>query len=429
MYRDLRLAKGVARSCRVPIWSPVSLAYAVRRSPFLRLSVSRITIDAVGFLLHTNLTDECAKRSKVILANEVPHGGLSRTTRAYAPPMADPVATARARAARPLLVLIANDQEWSARSLETVLGPRGYAVLRSYNARQTLDLARRVRPDVVIVDCRLPDGDGLDVCRTLREPAYLGPATPILVTSSDPGHRGQQLAAYAAGAWDYVLMPLDGEVLIHKLDTFTAAKREADRLREEGLLDPATGLYNARGLARRAREIGAEASRRGDALACVALIPAPADGSDFDEATAEDVVTRIAEQLGELLRRTGRTSDALGRLGRTEFAIIAPHTEAAGAHRLAERVREAVEAEQITTVSGSFPLPTAYTGDAPPTGSHATELGAHIHVRVGYYAVPDFAESSVDAVEMLVRAASALRQSASGSPESTIQEFSEVIPG
>jgi len=51
------------------------------------------------------------------------------------------------RATRPLLVLIANDQEWSARSLETILGPHGYAVLRTYNARQTLDLARRVRPD------------------------------------------------------------------------------------------------------------------------------------------------------------------------------------------------------------------------------------------------------------------------------------------
>ena len=259
----------------------------------------------------------------------------------------------RAPTTRPLLVLIANDQEWSARSLETILGPRGYAVLRTYNARQTLDLARRVQPDVVILDARLPDGDGVDLCRTLRSAGYLGAATPVLVTSSDPGHRGQQVAAYAAGAWDYVLLPLDGEVLIHKLDTFAAAKREADRLRDEGLLDPATGLYNARGLARRAREIGAEASRRRDALACVAFIPAPEDGSAFDDATADDVVSRVTEQLGGLLRRTGRTSDAVGRLGRTEFAIIAPATEAIGAHRLAERVRAAVDAEHIAVSIGS----------------------------------------------------------------------------
>ena len=339
--------------------------------------------------------------------------------------MTDPGGAARARAARPLLVLIANDQEWSARSLETILGPRGYAVLRSYNARQTLDLARRVRPDAVILDVRLPDGNGLEVCRTLRGPGYLGSATPILLTSSDPGHWGEQLAAYAAGAWDYVLLPLDGEILVHKLDTFAAAKREADRLREEGLLDPATGLYNARGLARRAREIGAEASRRRDALACVAFIPAPGDGSDFDDATADDIVSRIAEKVGALLRRTGRTSDAVGRLGRTEFAIIAPATEAAGAHRLAERVQAAVEAEYIV-------VRTPPAGPTLASGRGATSIGpegegeapARVRVRIGYCAVPDFAESSVDAVEMLVRAASALRQ-VSSNGTSPIQEFAE----
>ncbi len=327
-------------------------------------------------------------------------------------------------------MLIANDQEWSARSLETILGPRGYAVLRSYNARQTLDLARRVRPDVVILDIRFADGDGRDVCRTLREPGYLGSATPILMTSSDPGHRGEQVAAYAAGAWDYVLLPLDGEVLLHKLDTFAAAKREADRLREEGLLDPATGLYNARGLARRAREIGAEASRRRDALACVALIPAPGDGTEFDDSTADDVVSRVAEKLGGVLRRTGRTSDAVGRLGRTEFAIIAPATEAAGAQRLAERVQAAVEAERIPVASGAL----VGAGAAPHTlgnGSHdklspGDTDGSYVRVRVVYYAVPDFAESPVDAVEMLVRAATALRQSVPSGEASVIQEFSEA---
>jgi diguanylate cyclase (GGDEF)-like protein len=395
------------------------------QSPALSF-VSRITIDAVGSMLQSFATVENGTSAKPLLYKAVAVKWLARTSRALGRAMTDTGGAARARAARPLLVLIANDQEWSARSLETILGPRGYAVLRSYNARQTLDLAKRVRPDVVILDVRLPDGNGLDVCRTLRSPAYLGSATPILVTSSDPGHRGEQVAAYAAGAWDYVLLPLDGEVLVHKLDTFAAAKREADRLREEGLLDPATGLYNARGLARRAREIGAEASRRRDALACVAFSPAPCDGSDFDDATADEVVSRIAEKVGGLLRRTGRTSDAVGRLGRTEFAIIAPATEAAGAHRLAERVQAAVEAEYIVVrapATGATPADEApRASPSPPAPGGNGDAPSRVRVRVGYCAVPDFAESSVDAVEMLVRAASALRQSGpAGAPP--IQEF------
>jgi diguanylate cyclase (GGDEF)-like protein len=311
-------------------------------------------------------------------------------------PMPDPAVADPADptiAPRPLLVLIANDQEWSARSLETILGPHGYAVVRTYNGRQTLDLARRIRPDAVILDARLPDVDGLELCATLRGEDQLGPGTPVIVTTSDPGHRGQQVAAYKAGAWDYVVLPLDGEVLLHKLDTYAAAKRESDRVRDLGLLDPTTGLYNARGLARRAREIGAAAARRQDAFACVAFAPASEGLGSEDGADPEDAMAaRIAERLAGLLRRTGRTSDAVGRLGRTEFAIIAPATEASGAQRLAERVREAVDAERIALNGAGAGM-------------------EHLRVRAGYYAVPNFAESTVDAVEIVVRAASALRQS------------------
>jgi len=198
-------------------------------------------------------------------------------------------------------------------------------------------------------------------------------------------------------------------VLLHKLDTFAGAKREADRLRDDGLLDPVTGLYNARGLARRAREIGADAARRRDPLACVALTPAP-EGTRFDDAATDAAVVRVAEQLGEVLRRTGRTSDAVGRLGPTEFAIVAPATEAAGAERLAERVREAMDAERMV-------IPRAHDG------------AERVRIRAGYCAVPDFAESDVDAVEMLVRAASALRQHAGGSGGSSasIQAFAGAI--
>jgi CheY-like chemotaxis protein len=72
------------------------------------------------------------------------------------------------RPSRPPLVLIANDQEWAARSVESILEPSGYAVLRAYNGRQAFDLACSARPDLVMLDYRLPDTDGVEVCRRLR---------------------------------------------------------------------------------------------------------------------------------------------------------------------------------------------------------------------------------------------------------------------
>src|SRR5256885_1693031 len=48
---------------------------------------------------------------------------------------------------RPPLALIINDQEWWARSLESILAAKGYAVLRAYNGAQALLTARNARPD------------------------------------------------------------------------------------------------------------------------------------------------------------------------------------------------------------------------------------------------------------------------------------------
>ena len=285
------------------------------------------------------------------------------------------------------MILIANDQEWSARSLETILGPNGYAVLRAYTGRQALELARTTHPDLVMLDERMPDLRGTDVCRILRDDPHFGAHTPVLIVTADSVDREQQLSALRAGAWDFVGEPLDAEALLLRIATWVRAKREIDRVRDESLLDSATGLYNMRGLARRAREIGAEAYRLRGALACVALAPEhlPASG---DAEAMDELAERLAEHLGRLIRQSGRASDAIGRLGRHEFAIIAPATQADGAIRLVERLQQQVE-------GSSFLLPNS---DMP-----------RLQLAAGYCAVPDYAESPVDSVEMLLRAAAALR--------------------
>lgn len=287
---------------------------------------------------------------------------------------------------RPPMVLVANDQEWSSRSLESILGPNGYAVLRAYTGRQALELATSAQPDIIILDARLPDMDGVDVCRQLRGDPAFSAHTPIIITTSGPAGRAQRLTAYQSGAWEFCSQPLDGEVLLLKLETFMRSKRQVDRLNDESLLDQLTGLYNVRGLARRAREIGAEAYRRHDPLACVAFAP-ETDNAELSDKLMDEIAGRLAEHLGTVIRRSGRTSDAFGRLGHSEFAIIAPATEAKGAVRLVERIQEMIAASPVPFGSATRPMT----------------------IRAGYCAVPDFAESSVDAVEMLLRAATALR--------------------
>lgn len=289
----------------------------------------------------------------------------------------------RPNASPPPLVLIANDQEWSTRSLESVLGPQGFASVRAYTGRQALELARRVHPDVIIVDAGMPDISGIEICQRLRDDLEFPRSTPVVVTTAGPASRAQRIEALRAGAWEFLSQPIDAEALLLKLELFVEARREIDRSREESLLDSPTGLYNVRGLARRAREIGAESTRRGAPLACVAISPVP----DPDATSEGELEARIAEHVSDVCRRTARSSDAVGRLGRAEFAIIAPSTDHDGALRLVQRLKEQVEA-----------IPVVVDG-----------VPRQVRFRAGYCAVANFAQSSVDAVEMLLRAASALR--------------------
>ena len=301
------------------------------------------------------------------------------------------------------LVLIANDQEWSARSLESILGPNGYAVVRAYTGQQALERARTSQPDIIILDAQMPDIHGFEVCRALRSDPRFSSTTPIVITTSGPSGRTQRLEAYRAGAWEFLGQPLDGEALLLKLHTFLQSKRQVDLLREENLLDSGTGLYNMRGLARRAREIGSDAIRRREALACVVFAP-ESELETTDEEAPEEELVRMSDQVGAVFRQVGRVSDAIGRLGPTEFAVIAPATGADGAVRLVNRLGGAVEATRIPVRGGE----------------------RSVRVKAGYCAVPDFAESSVDAVELLLRATTALRDLRSGGEGDRIRAFEQV---
>jgi PleD family two-component response regulator len=283
------------------------------------------------------------------------------------------------------LVLIANDQEWSARSLESILAPSGYSVVRAYTGQQALERARTTQPDLIILDDQMPDVHGFEVCRSLRADPHISTTTPIIITTSGPSGRTQRLEAYRAGAWEFLGKPLDGEALLLKLTTFLQCKIEVDSLREENLLDPGTGLYNMRGLSRRAHEIGADALRRRDALACIVLAPEPENAGEGEP--VEEEIQRIAEQVGRWFKRTGRSSDAIGRLGHSEFAVIAPATTNEGALRLIQRLGSSIESTPIPVRGGERSL----------------------RVKAGYCAVSDFAEASVDAAELLLRATTALR--------------------
>src|SRR2546426_10097833 len=144
---------------------------------------------------------------------------------------------------------------------------------------------------------------------------------PILIIGPEPPTRQRRIDALRAGAWEHLGQPLDAEEFLLRIEAFARAKLDADRARADGLVDEATGLYNMRGLARRARGLGSQTSRQHAALACVVFAP-DLDAPDRDT-ISEDALTEAAQRPAGPFQAAGRPSDAIGRVGPTAFAAVA----------------------------------------------------------------------------------------------------------
>ena len=275
------------------------------------------------------------------------------------------------------LVLVANAEQWFARSLESVLTAHGYRVMRAQTATQTLEFARRGRPHAIVIDTHLPESDGIALCRALRSDPAVSLATPIVLTTPGPTSRAQQLEALRAGAWELRGEPFDAEEFLLRLGAFVQGKVEADRLGQEGLVDPASDLYNAVGLERRAQELASLATRQGLALACVVFQPAD-----------DELANGSADRLAQAFRASGRVSDAVGRLGPAEFAVFAPATDERGAVRLVTRLTERV-AQQMNAPVTDPPRPP-------------------VRLRTGYSVVAAPPLKSIEPLDLLARARGAL---------------------
>jgi two-component system KDP operon response regulator KdpE len=105
--------------------------------------------------------------------------------------------------------LVIDDEEQIRNAMRSVLEVRGFDVVLAETGRAGLDAAVECSPDLVILDLSLPDVDGLDVCRQLRD--WLD--APILVLSVR-ADEADKIAALDLGADDYLTKPFaTGELL------------------------------------------------------------------------------------------------------------------------------------------------------------------------------------------------------------------------
>jgi two-component system, OmpR family, KDP operon response regulator KdpE len=109
-------------------------------------------------------------------------------------------------------VLIVDDEPSILATMAPLLRARGYEVSTAMSGKACLETLERVDPDLVILDLGLPDMDGVEVCRLIRD----GRSTPILVLSAR-GAEADKVGALDAGADDYVTKPFGAEELLARV--------------------------------------------------------------------------------------------------------------------------------------------------------------------------------------------------------------------
>lgn len=113
---------------------------------------------------------------------------------------------------RPAQILLVDDELSIQRAMAPLLRSRGYGVTVASRGREALDLFSRDTPDLLILDLGLPDIQGIEVCRQVRELAD----TPILILSAR-GAEKDKVAALDQGADDYITKPFGPEELLARV--------------------------------------------------------------------------------------------------------------------------------------------------------------------------------------------------------------------
>ena len=123
-----------------------------------------------------------------------------------------------------LKVLIADDEIEFASTIVARLNLRNYTATMANSGKAALAAIEQERPDVLLLDLKMPDLDGLEVLARLKE-NYPGLAVIILTGhgSFEAGRKGMEL-----GAFDYIMKPVDLNLLMTKIDEAFRSKAADD---------------------------------------------------------------------------------------------------------------------------------------------------------------------------------------------------------
>ena len=253
-------------------------------------------------------------------------------------------------------LLIIDDSPDALEVAKTRLAKENLDILCAEGGIAGLEIARREKPDLILLDLEMPDMCGFDVCRALKADAELCMIPVLFLTGSATAE--DKVRGLDLGAVDYVTKPFDAFELCARVRAALRTKHLQDLLIEHAHIDPLTGLPNRRALMERLQREWARIQRHKGRLSCIM-----ADIDHFkrvNDVYGHHMGDKMLQEVAQAIGRQCREMDLPARYGGEEFVVVVPDETAAGAACLAERCRQEVAKVRVVvrneTVTGDGEL-------------------------------------------------------------------------
>lgn len=236
-------------------------------------------------------------------------------------------------------VLVADDDAINRQVLGELLKPE-YTVIMAKNGEQTLELAARHLPDLILLDVVMPDMDGYEVLRRLRADPQTESIAVIFISGLDRPE--DEANGLNMGAADYIAKPFNATVVTARVALHLQVVRQRRMLERLAHVDGLTGLANRR---RFDEVFGAEwqrAQRSGQPMSLALLdIDCFKQYNDHYGHPAGDRVLRsVARTVASFMRRP---VDLAARYGGEELVLLLPDTHAEQAQQVVSGMCRAIE--------------------------------------------------------------------------------------
>jgi len=261
-------------------------------------------------------------------------------------------------------ILVVEDHPATRRLLEMRLRKAGYRVISAGNGREALACLERDFCPLVLTDWKMPEMNGLTLCRAIRQRDRENYIYVIFLTVRDS--LDDVVMGLEAGADDYLTKPVHPMELLARLQTGRRILELERTLKERNqeiarlaITDPLTGVYNRRYLSDQLPREIRRALRYGRPLG---LIICDLDRFKcINDVHGHGVGDLVLQEFADWLKSAIRPGvDWLARYGGEEFALVLPETDLAGAYAAAERFRRLVAEKVVVTESGPIAVTASF---------------------------------------------------------------------